>query len=283
MADKKKPVRENKTQPTDVPVEEFLSTADEKRRNEAHEIMEMMHDISGEDPFMYGPSIIGYGKTDYETDSGCSGVIPRIAFSPRKAKLTFYFNAGFNEYGELLNKLGKHKTSVSCLYINKLSDVDKDILKEMIRITWEGEDKEKEKKITTPEEYIASVPEASRKTFDELRSIVKKALPGSKEVYSYGILGYKTDEKRPKVYISGWKDHVAVYPVPKDPVLFQELSPYIKGKGTLWFKLHEELPKNLIERTVLQLKEEADSYTAKKSAAKSESKAAAKSEDKKVK
>lgn len=70
---------------------------------------------------------------------------------------------------------------------------------------------------------------------------------------SYGIIGYKVDDKRARVFISGWKDHVAVYPIPDDEDLRDDLAPYKKGKGTLWFPLDQPLPLELIKRTVRSL------------------------------
>lgn len=109
------------------------------------------------------------------------------------------------------------------------------------------------KKSTSVDEYIASVPAAARPQFDTLRELVRGMLPNAKEVLSYGIVGYKVDDKRARVYISGWKDHVAIYPVPKSESLQAELKPYIKGKGTLWFPLDTPLPVALLERTVTAL------------------------------
>ena len=94
----------------------------------------------------------------------------------------------------------------------------------------------------TVEEYIQNVPLAARPYFDELRKIVKQLLPSAEEVVSYGIIGYKADKHRAKVFISGWKDHVAIYPVPRAEHLQLKLKPYIKGKGTLWFALDKPLP-----------------------------------------
>jgi uncharacterized protein YdhG (YjbR/CyaY superfamily) len=91
--------------------------------------------------------------------------------------------------------------------------------------------------------------------FDELRELAKTVLPNAEEVFSYGIVGYKVDEKRARVFISGWKDHVAMYPIPKQESLRTELSPYIKGKGTLWFPLDKPLPKKLIKKTMQALAE----------------------------
>ena len=76
-----------------------------------------------------------------------------------------------------------------------------------------------------------------------MRKLIVKQLPDVREVLSYGVIGYKPDpKKRAVVFISGWRDHAAIYPVPRSPELATELQPYIKGKGTQWFKLDESLP-----------------------------------------
>lgn len=102
-------------------------------------------------------------------------------------------------------------------------------------------------------EYISQIPPMTRPMFDELRTIVLAELPHAQEVVSYGIIGYKIDDKRARVFISGWKDHVAMYPIPKTPSLRAKLAPYIKGKGTLWFPLDQPLPTKLIKQTTIAL------------------------------
>ena len=93
------------------------------------------------------------------------------------------------------------------------------------------------------DKYIANIPEQARGHFDELRKLVVDQLPDAHEVLSYGVIGYKPDpKKRAVVFISGWRDLVVICPVPRSPELATELQPYIKGKGTLWFKLDESLP-----------------------------------------
>lgn len=119
------------TLPTDVSVESFLETVGEKRRDEARVLIAMMQEVSGLKPLMWGPSIIGFGSMHYKYESGREGDMPILAFSPRKASLTIYFE-GFDSYAEELKKLGKHKTSVACLYINKLSDIDQSVLRTML-------------------------------------------------------------------------------------------------------------------------------------------------------
>lgn len=119
------------TQPTGVSVDSFLETVSDKRRDEAHDLIGIMQEISGEKPYMWGPSIIGFGSVHYKYDTGREGDMPRLAFSPRKASITVYFE-GFDGYADDLKKLGKHKHSVSCLYINKLADINLDILRKML-------------------------------------------------------------------------------------------------------------------------------------------------------
>jgi hypothetical protein len=119
------------TQPTVVSVESFLESVSDKRRNEAYILIDQMQEISGEKPVMWGPSIIGFGSVHYKYDSGREGDMPRLAFSPRKASLTVYFE-GFDKYTHELSVLGKHKQSVACLYINKLEDINLDILHSML-------------------------------------------------------------------------------------------------------------------------------------------------------
>lgn len=240
-----------KTKPTGIDVESFLKSVSDKRREEAHALIAMMREISGEKPYMWGPSIIGFGTQHYKYETGREGDVPQLAFSPRKASITVYFE-GFDRYGELLTKLGKHKHSVSCLYINKLADIKLTILREMLEISYALSVKQPTKP-TTVDEYIASVPAASRPQFDQLRQLVKNKLPHAEEVLSYGIIGYKVDDKRARVFVSGWKDHVAMYPVPKSNELQAKLAPYIKGKGTLWFNLDKPLPESLIEKVVQYL------------------------------
>jgi uncharacterized protein YdhG (YjbR/CyaY superfamily) len=243
---------DNKTQPTKADVHDFVQTLSESRAAEANSLIAIMSSISGDKPVMWGPSIIGFGTHHYKYESGREGDIPRIGFSPRKAAITIYFAEGFDRYAEQLNKLGKFKASVSCLYINSLKDINATILVEMLKRSYVLY-AEPQAKVTTPEEYIARVPAAARLQFDELRTLVKDMLPNAKEVLSYGIIGYKIDDKRARVFVSGWKDHTAMYPVPKDPSLVNDLAPYIKGKGTLWFALDKPLPKQHIKRAVQDL------------------------------
>jgi len=243
---------ENKMQPTDVPVEDFLSSVSEQRRAEAHTLITMMQEISGEPPVMWGPSIIGFGAQHYKSEAGTEGDMGLLGFSPRKASLTVYFYEGFNHYGQELAQLGKHTTSMGCLYISKLADVDLTVLRGMLEHSYQLATTPK-KPLASVDEYIASVPQPARVQFDALRAIVTSESPQAREVVSYGILGYKVDDKRARVFISGWKDHVALYPIPKSESLKKELAPHIRGKGTLWFTLSDPLPEALIRKVVKEL------------------------------
>ncbi len=120
---------EDKTKPTKVLVKDFLKTVSEKRLTESEKLISLMQDVSGEKPVMWGPSIIGFGLQHYKSEAGREGDMAILGFSPRKAALTIYFYEGFDRYGEELNQLGKYKISQSCLYINKLDDIDFSILK----------------------------------------------------------------------------------------------------------------------------------------------------------
>lgn len=244
----------NKTQPTTQAVEDFLAPLTERRKNEAQQLIAMMGKISDEPATMWGPSIIGFGTQRYKSEAGREGDMPLLAFSPRKANLTMYFYEGFNPYGEELKQLGKHKTSLSCLYINKLEDIDLNVLEEMLKLSYK-KSTSKAQKHETVQDYIDAIPEQARPAFDQLRALVRELLPEADEVLSYGVIGYKVDGKRARVFISGWKDHLAIYPVPKDEALEKDLAPYRKGKGTLWFALNEPLPFELIIKTVNALVE----------------------------
>ena len=123
-----------KTKPHDGNVEAFLNSVEHgKRREDSLAMLEIMKEITSEEPKMWGPSIVGFGNYHYKYESGREGDFFITGFSPRKQSLTLYIMSGFSHYDELLQKLGKHKTGKSCLYIKKLEDVDMDVLKQMIR------------------------------------------------------------------------------------------------------------------------------------------------------
>ena len=134
MAEKKSKLAEIKTKPTNSSVTEFINKVEsEQKRKDSYVLLEMMKKATGEEPVMWGSSIIGFGNKRYKSPStGREVDWMRIGFSPRKASLTVYLIGGLNEQAETLKKLGKHKTGGGCLYINKLDDVDLKILKQLI-------------------------------------------------------------------------------------------------------------------------------------------------------
>lgn len=124
---------ELKTKPNEQSVEAYLnSVEDEKKRQDCLTILEMMKQITRAEPQMWGTGMVGFGTYHYKYESGREGEWFVAGFSPRKQNLTLYIMAGFSRYDELLNKLGKFKTGKSCLYINKIEDVDLPTLKELI-------------------------------------------------------------------------------------------------------------------------------------------------------
>ena len=129
---------QNKTTENDASVTTFLNSVEhEGKRNDALRILDMMRLCTGEEPKMWGSSIVGFGKYHYKYDSGREGDFMKVGFSPRKQNISLYIMTGFDRYDELMNKLGKHKTGKSCLYINKLADVDEEVLKELITISYD--------------------------------------------------------------------------------------------------------------------------------------------------
>ena len=130
---------DNKTVKTGASVEEFIAGVENSRRREdGAALLEMMREITGLEPEMWGPSIIGFGDLHYKYESGREGDIFLTGFSPRKRSLSLYIASDFAEYDSLLARLGKHRKSVSCLYINKLADVDMDVLRELVRRSYES-------------------------------------------------------------------------------------------------------------------------------------------------
>lgn len=127
---------QNKTLETLASVTDFINTvADESKRNDCFTLITMMQELSGFEPKMWGPSIVGFGSYHYIYDSGREGDAPLVAFSPRKAEISLYLSSTFDNREALLEKLGKHKSAKACVYIKKLSDVDTAILKQMISLS----------------------------------------------------------------------------------------------------------------------------------------------------
>ncbi len=123
---------ENKTRVSDESVVDFLnSISDPQRRKDCFKILELLEGVSGEKPKMWGSAIIGFGQYHYKYESGREGDWMRIGFSPRKNNITLYFHYFFDDNKDLMSRLGKYKSGKGCLYINKLSDIDVDVLREI--------------------------------------------------------------------------------------------------------------------------------------------------------
>ncbi len=124
----------NKTQFTDQSVEAFIAAIEHPvRRADAEVLNALFQNVTGWKPRMFGPTIIGYGSYDYTYESGHSGTCQATGFSPRKANQVLYIMPGYQDFGHILDRLGKHKLGKACLYINKLADVDLDVVSEIIR------------------------------------------------------------------------------------------------------------------------------------------------------
>lgn len=128
---------ELKTKVNNADVHAFLSGIENiRRREDSFFLLDMMREISGVEPKMWGDSIVGFGSWHYRYASGQEGDTARIGFSPRKTSLSIYVLNAYEGPEPLLERLGKHKAGVSCLYVNKLSDVDLDVLRELVRKAW---------------------------------------------------------------------------------------------------------------------------------------------------
>jgi len=125
---------EVKTKKNEGDVIAFLNSVEnEKRRSDSFQMLEMMKELTGKEPEMWGGSIIGFDSYHYVYASGKEGDWPIVGFSPRKQSLTLYIMTGFDRYEELMEKLGKYKTGKSCLYIKKLEDVEESVLRALIQ------------------------------------------------------------------------------------------------------------------------------------------------------
>jgi Domain of unknown function (DU1801) len=130
---------DNKTQATSASVDDYIATiADELKRKDTQTLLDLLKKITGDTPVLWGDSIIGFGSYHYQYESGREGDMPLIGFSPRKREFAIYIMSGFEQLQAHLNKLGKHKTGQSCLYIKRLSDINintlNDLMKESVAI-----------------------------------------------------------------------------------------------------------------------------------------------------
>lgn len=125
----------NKTHATKASVDAFIDKQPkEEVRDDCRTLMRLMHELTGEEPYMYGPTIVGYGTYHYKYASGHEGDAPLAAFSPRKPELVIYALGGvFEQEQELLEKLGKCKTTKGCLYVKRLDDIDLKVLKSILK------------------------------------------------------------------------------------------------------------------------------------------------------
>ena len=122
-----------KTKRTDESVDAFLdSVVDESRRKDCRRVLEIMKRVTGEEPRMWGPSMIGFGTYHYRYASGREGDWFITGFSSRKNDLTLYIMSGFSRFDDLTSRLGQYKTGKSCLYIKRLSEVDEAVLEELV-------------------------------------------------------------------------------------------------------------------------------------------------------
>ncbi len=124
---------ELKTKETKMSVMEFIETVENpKKREDAYKLLKIFEETTGFEAKMWGPSIIGFGSYHYRYESGHEGDAPLVGFSPRKAKISLYFATGDTEREKLLERFGKHTSGKACVYINKLADVNEEVLKQLI-------------------------------------------------------------------------------------------------------------------------------------------------------
>ncbi len=129
---------ENKTKATSVSPESFIETVEhDVRRADAKVLLDLFADVTQLVPRMWGPSIIGYGRYHYKYESGREGEFMMTGFSPRKANQVIYIMPGYTDHSAVLDRIGKYKIGKSCLYINKLADIDLDVLRELITAGFE--------------------------------------------------------------------------------------------------------------------------------------------------
>lgn len=129
---------ENKTKPTSESVDKFIEDIeDPKRKVDSKKIIEIMKQVTGEEPVMWGETIVGFGTYHYKYASSREGEWMITGFSPRKQNLTLYLNYGFENKEKFMNKLGKYKTGKACLYIKRLDDVDEKTLRGLIKDTYQ--------------------------------------------------------------------------------------------------------------------------------------------------
>lgn len=124
---------ELKTKQTENSVIEFIESVENvKKREDAYRLLDIFTETTGYEAKMWGPSIIGFGSYHYKYDSGHEGDAPLVGFSPRKSKISLYFATGDTKREQLLQQFGKHTAGKACVYINKVADIDVDVLRALI-------------------------------------------------------------------------------------------------------------------------------------------------------
>ena len=124
---------EQKTVPTEVSVDSYLATLDDAKRADSGRLSALMTAVTGEPPVMWGGSIVGFGRYHYRYASGHEGDAPLVSFVPRARAFTLYLSCDLSALSHHLDRLGKHRTGKGCLYVTRLSDVDEQVLEELVR------------------------------------------------------------------------------------------------------------------------------------------------------
>lgn len=128
---------DRKTTPTDASADELIAAVDDKRRRgDATQALALMREVTGVEPVVWAPSMIGFGDLPYTTADGKERAWFRVGLAPRKAALTFYGLTFYGSNEDLLERLGKHTTGKGCLYVKRLSDVDETVLRELVERAW---------------------------------------------------------------------------------------------------------------------------------------------------
>lgn len=128
---------DRKTKPTDASADELIAAVeDERRRADAEQAIALVREVTGVEPVVWVPSMIGFGTQPYTTADGKEHEWFRVGLAPRKAALTFYGLTFYGSNGDLLERLGTHTTGKGCLYVKRMSDVDESVLRELVERSW---------------------------------------------------------------------------------------------------------------------------------------------------
>lgn len=128
---------ESTTKPTDSDVDEYIAAIPhDRRRGEAETLVHLMREVTGAEPAMWGPTMIGFGHVHYRYESGNGGEMFRVGFAPRKASLVLYGLNDAPEGRDLLPELGPHRESVACVYVTNLAKIDEGVLRRLVEIAW---------------------------------------------------------------------------------------------------------------------------------------------------